>query len=66
VFDRLYASRTVPGRKVGTGLGLAIVRELSAAMGGSVWAEPSDRGARFVVRLPLPASVLPAAISSPG
>jgi two-component system sensor histidine kinase BaeS len=65
VFDRLYASRTVPGRKVGTGLGLAIVRELAAAMGGSVWAEPSDRGARFVVRLPLPASAVATPISSP-
>ena len=53
VFDRLYASRTVPGRKVGTGLGLAIVRELSVAMGGTVWAEPGDQGTRFLVRLPL-------------
>lgn len=65
VFDRLYASRTVPGRKVGTGLGLAIVRELSAAMGGAVWAEPGDAGARFVVLLPLPASLAPASVSSP-
>jgi signal transduction histidine kinase len=65
VFDRLYTSRPEPGRKVGTGLGLAIVRELSAAMGGRVWAEPSDHGARFVVQLPLPMSVVPAPISSP-
>ncbi len=65
VFDRLYTSRTAAGRKVGTGLGLAIVRELSAAMGGAVWAEPGERGARFVVRLPLPASMAPAPISSP-
>ncbi len=65
VFDRLYASRTVPGRKVGTGLGLAIVRELSSAMGGTVWAEPGHQGARFVVRLPLPASLAPAPVSSP-
>ena len=53
VFDRLYVSRTVPGRSVGTGLGLAIVRELAAAMGGQVWAEPPGAsGATFVVRLP--------------
>ena len=65
VFDRLYASRTVPGRKVGTGLGLAIVRELSAAMGGTVWAEPGDQGTRFLVRLPLATSVVPAPLRSP-
>ncbi len=35
VFDRLYTSRTVPGRIVGTGIGLAIVRELAVAMGGT-------------------------------
>ncbi|HUF83029.1 MAG TPA: HAMP domain-containing sensor histidine kinase [Acidimicrobiia bacterium] len=53
VFDRLYTSRTVPGRKVGTGLGLAIVRELAAAMGGSAAAERVDgTGTRFVVEIP--------------
>ena len=34
VFERLYTSRTVPGRTLGTGIGLAIVRELAPAMGG--------------------------------
>ena len=29
VFERLYTSRTVPGRIVGTGIGLAIVHELA-------------------------------------
>lgn len=54
VFDRLYTSRTVPGRTVGTGLGLAIVRELATAMGGTAWADPSAApGATFVVRLPI-------------
>jgi two-component system sensor histidine kinase BaeS len=56
VFDRLYVSRTVPGRSVGTGIGLAIVRELSAAMGGQAWVDPADAvggGATFVVRLPI-------------
>jgi signal transduction histidine kinase len=56
VFERLYVSRTVPGRSVGTGLGLAIVGELTTAMGGSASVEPADgTGATFVVRLPLPA-----------
>lgn len=53
VFDRLYTSRTAPGRKVGTGLGLAIVHELSAAMGGTAAAHTLDgRGTRFVVTIP--------------
>jgi two-component system OmpR family sensor kinase len=56
VFDRLYVSRTIPGRSVGTGLGLAIVGELTAAMGGTAAVEPTTTpGATFVVRLPLPA-----------
>jgi two-component system OmpR family sensor kinase len=54
VFDRLYVSRTVPGRSVGTGIGLAIVRELAAAMGGLAWVDTADgTGATFVVRLPI-------------
>ncbi len=53
VFERLYTSRTAPGRKVGTGLGLAIVRELSAAMGGTADVRALDgQGTRFVVRIP--------------
>lgn len=53
VFDRLYTSRTVPGRRMGTGLGLAIVRELAAAMGGTAEAQRLDgQGTRFVVRIP--------------
>ena len=56
VFERLYVSRTVPGRSVGTGLGLAIVGELATAMGGTASVERNaDPGATFVVRLPLPA-----------
>jgi signal transduction histidine kinase len=54
VFDRLYVSRTVPGRSVGTGIGLTIVRELAAAMGGNAWVDTADgTGATFVVRLPV-------------
>lgn len=57
VFDRLYTSRTPPGRKVGTGLGLAIVRELSARMGGRTVAERLESGGtRFTVHLPVLAS----------
>ena len=53
VFERLYTSRTVPGRTLGTGIGLAIVRELALAMGGDVRVEPIDTvGTRFVVRFP--------------
>jgi two-component system sensor histidine kinase BaeS len=54
VFERLYTSRTAPGRKVGTGLGLAIVHELSAAMGGTTGVRALDgQGTRFVVRIPV-------------
>ncbi len=53
VFDRLYTSRTVPGRTVGTGIGLAIVRELARAMGGDARVEAVDGvGTRFVVTVP--------------
>jgi signal transduction histidine kinase len=36
----------------GSGLGLSIVRAVAESHGGSVALEPSDTGARFVVRLP--------------
>jgi signal transduction histidine kinase len=53
VFERLYTSRTVPGRTLGTGIGLAIVRELAHAMGGDARVEPIDTvGTRFVVTFP--------------
>jgi signal transduction histidine kinase len=53
VFERLYTSRTAPGRIVGTGIGLAIVHELAAAMGGDAHVEPIDaEGTRFVVTIP--------------
>jgi two-component system OmpR family sensor kinase len=53
VFERLYTSRTAPGRTLGTGIGLAIVRELAVAMGGDARVEPVDSvGTRFVVTLP--------------
>ncbi len=43
VFERLYTTRTTPGRAVGTGLGLAIVRELANTMGGTCALEGSNR-----------------------
>jgi two-component system sensor histidine kinase BaeS len=53
VFERLYTSRTAPGRVVGTGIGLAIVHELAATMGGEAHVEPIDtEGTRFVVTIP--------------
>jgi signal transduction histidine kinase len=53
VFERLYTSRTVPGRTLGTGIGLAIVRELARAMGGDGVVVPVDSvGTRFMVTLP--------------
>jgi signal transduction histidine kinase len=53
VFERLYTSRTVPGRTLGTGIGLAIVHELAVAMGGDASVVPLDRvGTRFVVTFP--------------
>ncbi len=53
VFERLYTSRTVPGRTLGTGIGLAIVRELALAMGGDAHVEPVESvGTRFVVTFP--------------
>ena len=53
VFERLYTSRTAPGRTLGTGIGLAIVRELARAMDGDARVEPIDAvGTRFVVSFP--------------
>ena len=49
VFERLYTSRTVPGRIVGTGIGLAIVHELAVTMGGDA-RRRTDRRRRHALR----------------
>jgi two-component system sensor histidine kinase KdpD len=53
VFDKFYRVRDGDRRRAGTGLGLAICRGFVEAMGGSIVAVASDRGAHFVLRLPV-------------
>jgi len=52
--DRLFEPFVSAGKSHGLGLGLALSRETVLDHGGDMWAEPAA-GARFVVRLPLPA-----------
>jgi two-component system sensor histidine kinase MprB len=56
VFDRFYRSAAARGRP-GSGLGLSIVRQVAEDHGGTVEATNTDRGARFTLRLPRPASL---------
>jgi two-component system sensor histidine kinase KdpD len=53
VFERFYRARDTAGRVKGSGLGLAIVRGFVTLCGGSVRAESSSSGTRFVVTLPV-------------
>ena len=41
------------GERRGAGLGLAIARGFAEANGALVWAEAAERGAHFVVELPI-------------
>jgi len=58
IFEKFYRrNQKCDGRKPGTGLGLAIARGFVEAMGGVIKAESpavKKRGARFVIRLPVP------------
>ncbi len=57
-FEPFFTTKP-PG--IGTGLGLAIARTIVNEMGGSVAAENrAPRGAKLIVRLPLPAETVPA------
>ncbi|MBO3748042.1 HAMP domain-containing histidine kinase [Streptosporangiaceae bacterium NEAU-GS5] len=49
-FARLDAARTRDAG--GTGLGLSIARQIAEGHGGTLTIEDSDRGARFVLRIP--------------
>ena len=52
--DRLFEPFVTAGKSQGLGLGLALSRETVLDHGGDMWTEPAA-GARFVIRLPLPA-----------
>jgi signal transduction histidine kinase len=62
-FSRLDASRSRDSG--GTGLGLAIARQIAEAHKGSLTIEDSERGARFVLRLPH-SNPLQASVTGPG
>jgi signal transduction histidine kinase len=52
-----FARGAAARAKGGSGIGLTIVREVVEQHGGRCWVEPAsgNRGARFVVTLPMPA-----------
>jgi len=52
IFERFYRLDAGRSREIGgSGLGLAIVKSQVEAIGGRVWVERADPGARFVVEL---------------
>lgn len=53
VFDRFYrVDDSLTAKQPGSGLGLTIARRLMRDQGGDVTLEASERGARFVLKLP--------------
>ncbi len=58
-FSQIDASST--RRHGGAGLGLAISRRIAALLGGDLTLDPSDRGACFVLDLPMTEALAPAA-----
>ncbi len=53
IFEKFEQIRSSSTRRVGgSGLGLAISRSIIEAHGGRIWAEPRERGAKFVFTLP--------------
>jgi two-component system sensor histidine kinase KdpD len=52
IFERFYRAREQSRRVKGSGLGLAIVRGFVQLSGGTVRAESSRAGTRFIIRLP--------------
>ncbi len=56
IFDRFYQEEGFLRRSIGgTGLGLAICRQLTARLGGEIWATSGGKGkgSQFFVRLPI-------------
>jgi K+-sensing histidine kinase KdpD len=51
--ELVFAPFQSAGERRGAGLGLAIARGFAEANGALVWAEPAERGAHFVVELPI-------------
>jgi signal transduction histidine kinase len=53
IADQLFQPFVTAGKKNGIGLGLALSRKTVVLHGGDMWADRKERGARFVVRLPV-------------
>jgi two-component system sensor histidine kinase KdpD len=56
IFERFYRAQEQSRRVKGSGLGLAIVKGFIQLSGGTVHAESSRAGTRFVIRLPAAAA----------
>ena len=53
IAHQLFQPFVTAGKKNGMGLGLALSRKTVISHGGDLWFEEKDRGARFVMRLPV-------------